>query len=115
MVLNKRHMSLFHHSVQVSAPFPSELLLSNAGYYVLGFKGNERLTLCYTNVQSLRLWTINTQLLKTKTQFALVNEMNSSYLDVNVDVGGVPDPVVVDVDDGGRGGGGENFECPVER
>ena len=41
--------------------------------------------------------------------------MNSSYLDVNVDVGGVPDPVVVDVDDGGRGGGGENFECPVER
>ena len=26
--------------------------------------------------------------------------MNSSYLDVNVDEGGVPDPVVVDVDDG---------------
>ena len=40
--------------------------------------------------------------------------MNSSYLDVNVDEGGVPDPVVVDVEDG-RGGGGENFECPVER
>jgi hypothetical protein len=36
--------------------------------------------------------------------------MNSSYLDVNVDEGGVPDPVVVDVDDGGRGDGGENFE-----
>ena len=37
--------------------------------------------------------------------------MNSSYLDVNVDEGGVPDPVVVDVVDGvGRDVGGENFE-----
>ena len=37
--------------------------------------------------------------------------MNSSYLDVNVDEGGVPDPVVVDVDGGGRDDGvGENFE-----
>ena len=38
--------------------------------------------------------------MKTKTQFALVNEMNKSYLDVIVDEGGVPDPVVVDVDGG---------------
>ena len=54
--------------------------------------------------------------MKTKTQFALVNEMNKSYLDVIVDEGGVPDPVVVDVDDGGvEVVVGENFECPVER
>ena len=44
--------------------------------------------------------------MKTKTLFALVNEMNKSYLDVIVDEGGVPDPVVVDVEDGGRGDGG---------
>jgi hypothetical protein len=43
--------------------------------------------------------------MKTKTQFAFVNEMNKSYLDVIVDEGGVPDPVVVDVEDGGRDGG----------
>jgi hypothetical protein len=54
--------------------------------------------------------------MKTKTLFALVYEMNSSYLDVNVDEGGVPDPVVVDVDGGGvEVVVGENFECPVER
>ena len=36
--------------------------------------------------------------------------MNSSYLDVNVDEGGVPVPVVVDVDDGVEVVVGENFE-----
>ena len=85
-------------------------------YYVLGFKGNELLTLCYTNVQSLRQWTINTQLMKTKTQFALVNEMNKSYLDVIVDEGGVPDPVVVDVDEVVEVMVvGENFDVSCER
>jgi len=43
--------------------------------------------------------------MKTKTLFALVNEINGSYLDVIVDEGGVPDPVVVDVEDDGRDGG----------
>ena len=43
--------------------------------------------------------------MKTKTLFALVNGMNGSYLDVIVDEGGIPDPVVVDVVDGDRGGG----------
>ena len=41
--------------------------------------------------------------------------MNKSYLDVNVDEGGVPDPVVVDVDGGVEMVVGENFEWPVER
>ena len=95
MVKVKGHRSLFHHSVQVTAPFPSELLLSNAIY-------------CCIRVQKKR--TPNTQLMKTKTQSVLVNEMNRYYLDVYVDAGGVPDPVVVDVGDGGRDGVGENFE-----
>ena len=47
--------------------------------------------------------------MKTKTQFALVNEMNRYYLDVYEDGVGVPDPVVVDVGDG-RDGGGESFK-----
>ena len=44
--------------------------------------------------------------MKTKTQFALVNEMNHYYLDVYEDGVGVSDTVVVDVgvgrDDGGE-------------
>ena len=48
--------------------------------------------------------------MKTKTQFALVNEMNRYYLDVYEDGVGVPDTVVVDVGDGRDGGGGESFE-----
>ena len=36
--------------------------------------------------------------------------MNNSYLEVIEDEGGVPDPVVVDVGDDGRGDGGESFE-----
>ena len=47
--------------------------------------------------------------MKTKTQFALVNEMNRYYLDVYEDGVGVPDTVVVDVGVG-RDGGGESFE-----